>query len=85
MGESIFITKLGQDSYADLAIKLYQESGVNTDGLITLRGENTGVAGIMIDKKTGENAINVIPGAANTIDQNFIDANLSIIENSKIF
>ena len=84
-GKVSFITKLGQDSYADLAIKLYQESGVNTDGLITLLGENTGVAGIMIDKKTGENAINVIPGAANTIDQNFIDANLSIIENSKIF
>jgi ribokinase len=84
-GKVSFITKLGQDSYADLAFKLYQESGVNTDGLTTLLGENTGVAGIMIDKKTGENAINVIPGAANTIDQNFIDANLSIIENSKIF
>ena len=84
-GKVSFITKLGQDSYADLAIKLYQESGVNTDGLITLRGENTGVAGIMINKKTGENAINVISGAAKTIDKNFIDANLSIIENSKIF
>ena len=84
-GKVSFITKLGQDSYGDLAIKLYQESGVNTEGLITSVEENTGVAGIMIDKKTGENAINVISGAANTIDQNFIDRNLSIIENSKIF
>ena len=84
-GDVSFVTKLGRDNYADMALKLYQEAGVNTQAVILDSNLNTGAAGILINQKTGENAINVIPGAAATIDHKFIDDNLSIIKNSKIF
>ena len=84
-GDVSFVTKLGKDNYADMALKLYQEAGVNTQAVILDPNLNTGAAGILINQKTGENAINVIPGAAATIDHKFIDDNLSIIKNSKIF
>ena len=84
-GDVSFVTKLGKDNYADMALKLYQEAGVNTQAVILDSELNTGAAGILINQKTGENAINVISGAAGTIDQKFIEDNLSIIKNSKIF
>lgn len=84
-GKVSFISKVGKDSYADLAISLYQESDINYDGLIIDENESTGSAGILINKKTGENAINVVPGAAGTINKNLIDEQLNIIKNSKIF
>ena len=43
----------------------------------------TGVAGILVDKNTGKNAINVIVGAPSTLKTSEID--LSTIKNSKIF
>ena len=84
-GEVSFISKVGSDNYADLAISLYKDSGINYDGLEIEENESTGSAGILINRKTGENAINVVPGAAGTIGKNLIDKNLSIIKNSKIF
>ena len=84
-GDVSFVTKLGKDNYADMALKLYQEAGVNIQAVILDSNLNTGAAGIFINQQTGENAINVIPGAAATIDHKFIDDNLSIINNSRIF
>ena len=84
-GEVSFISKVGKDNYADLAISLYKDTGINYDGLEIEENESTGSAGILINRKTGENAINVVPGAAGTIGKNLIDKNLSIIKDSKIF
>ena len=84
-GEVSFISKVGKDNYADLAISLYKDTGINYDGLEIEENESTGSAGIFINRKTGENAINVVPGAAGTIGKNLIDKNLSIIKDSKIF
>ncbi len=84
-GEVSFISKVGSDNYADLAISLYKDSGINYDGLEIDENESTGSAGILINRKTGENAINVVPGAAGTIGKDLIDKNLSIIKDSKIF
>ncbi len=84
-GEVSFISKVGKDNYADLAISLYKDTGINFDGLVIQENESTGSAGILINRKTGENAINVVPGAAETIGKNLIDKNLNIIKNSKIF
>ena len=84
-GEVSFISKVGSDNYADLAISLYKDSGINYDGLEIDENESTGSAGILINRKTGENAINVVPGAAGTIGKNLINKNLSIIKDSTIF
>lgn len=80
-----FITKIGKDQNADMAISLYKEVGININSIIQDDNNSTGVAGIMINKKTGENAINIIPGAAGTLTAEDIKNNSHFIENSEIF
>tara|TARA_Y100000992_G_scaffold273528_1_gene215806 strand:+ start:112 stop:1026 length:915 start_codon:yes stop_codon:yes gene_type:complete len=84
-GNVNFITKVGKDQNADMALTLYKEVGINTNSIIQDENNSTGVAGIMINKKTGENAINIIPGAAGTITIKDIEINLEFIETSEIF
>ena len=83
-GEVNFITKVGNDSHADMAFSLYKEAGVNVDCIIQDPNLSTGVAGIMIDEK-GNNAINVFAGAAAHLQNEDIDKNLDVIKKSKIF
>ena len=63
-GNVNFITKLGVDNHADMALTLYKDSGMDTNAIMQDPNFTTGVAGIMIDDKTGDNIINVVPGAA---------------------
>ena len=84
-GNVNFITKIGKDQNADMALSLYKKVGINTESIIQDDNNPTGVAGIMINEKTGENAINVVPGAAGTLDNQDIDNNLKFIEKSEIF
>ena len=84
-GNVSFISKVGKDNYADLAISLYERDKINYDGLVISENESTGAAGILINEKTGQNAINVVPGAAGTIDEKLIDSKLNIIESSDVF
>ena len=84
-GEVKFITKLGVDNHAEMALSLYKNLGMNISTIIQDSKLTTGVAGIMIDKKTGENIINVVPGAAGHLKNDDIDKNLDLIKESKIF
>ena len=84
-GEVDFITKIGNDQNADMAIKLYKQIGINTEAVIQDNSHSTGVAGIMINEKTGDNAINIVPGAAASLVNKDIDLNLEFIKKSKIF
>ena len=84
-GRVSFITKLGKDNYSELAKSLYKDANINTEGIQFDSKYSTGAAGIIIDEKTGENAIAVVPGAAGTIDESMIDDCLPIIKKSKIF
>ena len=84
-GKVNFITKIGNDQNANMALNLYKEVGINTDSIIQDENQLTGVAGIMINEKTGDNAINIVPGAAGSLTNKDIDKNLSFIENSEIF
>ena len=86
LGGSVnFITKIGKDQNADMALSLYRDEGMDTSCVIQDENLLTGVAGIMINKKTGDNAINIVPGAAATLTKNDIDNNLSFIKKSEIF
>ena len=57
-----FIGKLGDDSYAADAIKMYQSIGMYSDSIYREAGANTGLAVIFIDEN-GNNSIMVCPGA----------------------
>ncbi len=84
-GNVNFITKVGKDENANMALSLYKEVGINTNSIIQDHSNLTGVAGIMINEKTGDNAINIIPGAAGTITNKDIENNSKFIEDSEIF
>ena len=84
-GNVNFITKIGKDQNASMALNLYKEVGINIESIIQDENQLTGVAGIMINEKTGDNAINIIPGAAGTLKNDDIDKNLKFIQNSEIF
>ncbi len=84
-GNVNFITKIGDDQNAKMALKLYKEAGINTASIIQDPNQSTGVAGIMINEKTGDNAINIVPGAAGSLSNKDIDKNIEFLKNSKIF
>ena len=83
-GNVNFITKVGKDNHADMAFRLYEDAGVKTSFIIQDENLSTGVAGIMIDDN-GNNAINIVPGAAAHLNNQDIDKNLEIFKKSKIF
>ena len=56
-GEVSFISKIGKDNYGQLAINTLNQNNIDTSTVIQSSDHQTGVAGIMIDKKTGKNAI----------------------------
>jgi ribokinase len=84
-GEVNFISKIGKDDYGLLAIKTLNQNNIDTSSVIQSLEHQTGVAGIMIDNKTGKNAINVITGAPSTLSIDELNKNIDKIKNSKIF
>ena len=84
-GKVNFISKIGKDSYGELALDTLKKNNINTENIIQDEKLQTGVAGILVDKKSGKNAINVIVGAPNTLKISEINKQLDLIKNSKIF
>ncbi len=84
-GEVNFISKIGKDDYGLLAINTLNQNNIDTSSIIQSLDHQTGVAGIMIDNKTGKNAINVITGAPSTLSVDELNKNIDKIKNSKIF
>ena len=80
-----FISKIGKDSYGELALNTLTKNKINTESVIQDENLQTGVAGILVDKNSGKNAINVIVGAPSTLKVAEIDKHIDIIKSSKIF
>ena len=85
-GASIdFITKVGDDDYGKMAFRIYKETNVGSNFVYVSKQHNTGVAAILLNKDTGENAISVVPGAAGALTIEDIDNAKEVITNSSIF
>ena len=85
-GASIdFITKVGDDDYGKMAFRIYKETNVGSDYVYISKEHSTGVAAILLNKETGENAISVVPGAAGALTIQDIDNAKDVIINSSIF
>ena len=79
-----FITKLGKDAFADLAMHTWNEAGVKP--AVTVDPESyTGAAYIFIEETSGNNAIIISPGAAATISAADIDAKADLIASASVF
>jgi ribokinase len=79
-----FISKLGSDTFGDLARTMYREEGIDTRHLLTTTSA-TGAAAIIIDAQTGENAIIVVPGACFELKPEEVDEMTELIADSAIF
>ena len=80
-----FITKIGNDDYGKMALKTYKETKVGIKNVFESNSHSTGVAAILLDKETGNNAISVVPGAAGALTKGDIDNAKDTIINSSIF
>lgn len=57
-----FIAKIGQDSFGDMALRLYREEGINAESVMQIPDVPTGVGFIIVDAE-GNNCITIDPGA----------------------
>ena len=83
-GNVHFISRLGKDDFANMALSLWEKSGI-TPHVTQYSDSYTGAAYIFIEDETGNNAIIVSPGAAANINDEDITANKKLIQGSKVF
>ncbi len=82
--ETRFLTKLGRDTFADMAFSVWKEAGV-TPAVTQHDGQPTGSAFIFLEEATGNNAIIICPGVAGTIAPADIEHWRGEIENASVF
>jgi ribokinase len=80
-----FVSKVGKDTFGEMALRMYEAEGVETEFLVADGGVSTGAAAILIEEGKGENAIVVTPGAANALRTEDIDRALARIAESAVF
>ncbi len=83
-GQVHFITRLGQDDFAEMALKTWAEAGVTPE--VTRDPDSyTGAAYIFVEEATGNNAIIVAPGAALGISPADIEAHAALVGGAAVF
>ncbi len=83
-GDVHFISRLGQDPFADMALETWKKAGVIPE--VTQHEDTyTGAAYIFIEEATGNNAIIISPGVASTISVADIDARADLISGASVF
>ena len=82
--EALLVTRIGRDSFADMAAAVWAEAGVEA---LAARSDSdaTGAAAVLVDAATGENAIVVCPGAASGISEADVDAAAEAIRSAAVF
>ena len=79
-----FLSKLGRDPFAEMALKAWAEAGVKPK--VTQSDESyTGAAYIFIEEATGDNAIIICPGVAATISAADVEAEAETIASAAVF
>ncbi|MFR5732987.1 MAG: PfkB family carbohydrate kinase [Clostridium sp.] len=68
------VTKLGRDTFADIALNTMKELGMKQDRILYSDDTETGCALIMVDENTSQNEIVVILGSCNTISDAEVDS-----------
>lgn len=83
-GRVHFVSKLGCDPFADMALSTWQDAGVIA--AVTQHADSyTGAAYVFIEEATGNNAIIICPGVAATISAADIEAQADLIGGAAIF
>lgn len=83
-GNVHFISRLGRDTFAEMALKTWAEAGVTP--VVTQHDDSyTGAAYIFIEAATGNNAIIICPGVAGMISVADVEARADLIGNAAVF
>lgn len=82
--ETHFISRLGRDPFAEMALKTWEQAGV-TAAVSQHEDGYTGAAYIFVESGSGDNAIIVCPGVAGDISPADIEANSDLIRSASVF
>lgn len=83
-GRVHFISRLGRDPFADMALATWKGAGVTPE--VSQHGDGyTGAAYIFVDDATGDNAIIISPGVAGDIAPGDLDARQDLIRGASVF
>jgi ribokinase len=83
-GKVHFLSKLGLDPFADMALAIWEKAGVIPE--VSQHADSyTGAAYIFVEEATGDNAIIVCPGVAGTISPADIDKCADLIAGAAVF
>ena len=80
-----FLGKIGEDANGKMAIDLYKKNNIDQKTVFISKEHPTGVAGLMINKDDGTNAIIVCPGASMEITKQEIDKFSNLVTSCKVF
>lgn len=82
-GDVTFIGKIGDDIFGKQSSQLFDEEGVDTNGILADDNSPSGIALITVDER-GENSIVVAPGANAHLEPNDVEEVLNNYPDSKI-
>lgn len=77
------ITKLGRDTFGNVALDTMYDLNMNTNHLFYNEEEATGIALILVDENTSQNEIVIVPGSCNTITAEDIKSVEDVIKESE--
>ena len=83
-GRTHFLTRLGRDTFADLAFSTWRAAGVEP-AVTQHDGGQTGAAYIFIEEATGNNAIIICPGEAARLSAADVEARSELIAGASVF
>jgi len=78
------VTKVGKDVFGKVALDFYKGEGMNTDYILEDEARETGVALILVDEKSAQNEIVVVPAACSNITMDEVEKCRGLIENASI-
>lgn len=82
--EVIFVTRLGDDHFAEMALATWAAAGV-TPAVRHMADSYTGAACILLEDGTGDNAIIIAPGAAAHLGPEDLDVRAELIAGAAVF
>ncbi|AMS43026.1 hypothetical protein AA2016_4109 [Aminobacter aminovorans] len=82
---SAMITRVGQDSFGDMARQTWSRDGVDTSHVLIDEAAPTGAAFIFVSSRTGDNAIIIESGAAANLSPADVRAAEGLISGARVF
>ena len=82
--EVLFVSRLGQDALAGMALEMWEEAGV-TPLVSRSESASTGIACVMVDAETGDNAIVGHPGAALELTEAEVERAADAVRSASVF